>query len=168
MTLGETAGVLLAAFAEQLEAQGIQVPDRRYVAPGGQIAEDGDQLVLVLATISQGQPGRPDAGTFVPGSEILAARFTVQLIHAIPALHDAPTAGMMIPGEEELGESGVRLLDEAEALVNAAMAIHAEQLVTQGGLQGFSIGPCVPLGPDGGMAGTQLPVEISLSGGING
>lgn len=165
MKLGETAAVLLDAFSEQLQAQDIIVPDRAYVAPGGQVAEDGDQLVIALQQIGQGQPGRPDPGTYVPGAEILMAQFSVQLIHAIPALHREGSVDMMIPSSEDLGESGVRLVGEAEALVNAAMNIHASQLVTEGGLQGFSVGPCVPIGPDGGMAGSKLIVDISLSGG---
>ena len=164
MTLAELAVTLLDAFVAQLEAQDVPVPERRYVAPGSVIAEDGEQLAVILGLVGQGQPGKPEPGTYVPGSEILMAQFDLQLIRTIPALNGEGFPPQMIPGAVALGESGVQLINDAEALVKAAIAIHAAKTVTEAALQGFAIGPASPLGPEGGLAGTRILVEIGLDG----
>ena len=164
MTLGEVASTLLAGFATQLHANSITIPERQYVAPGAQIAEDGEQLVVALQSIDQGSPAQPFAGTYIPGAEILQATFAVQLIRVIPALYGEGPAGAMIPDAADLGESGVSTVEDAAALVKAAIAIHAAHEVTEGGLMGFTIGPCTPVGPEGGMAGSRLYIAVNLDG----
>jgi hypothetical protein len=164
VTLGEVASTLLAAFSEQLTQQDIKVPDRAYVAPGNIIPWDGEQLVVVLQSIGQGSPGKPNPGTYVPGSEILMATFAVALVREIPVLSGEGFVSTMIPEAVELGEAGVAGVEDASALMTAAIDVHKIHAVTEGGLMGFAIGPCLPLGPEGGLAGPKLTIEVNTDG----
>lgn len=162
MTLGQTATTLLDAFVAQLQALDVEIPERHYVAPGNLIPWDGEQLVVVLQQISQGQPGKPYVETYVPGAEILMAQFAVALLRVVPALSGEGFTGGMIPGAADLGGAGVAGVEDAQKLVTAAMNIHADRDITEAALQGFAVGPCTTLGPEDGLAGPRLLVEVNL------
>lgn len=161
MTLREVARRTLTAFGAQLEAQGIELPERRYVSPGVTPVWDGEQLVVNLQQRGQGQPGAPFEGSFIPGTENFHAQFAVSLVRVIPALSGEGPLGAMIPGEDELGEAGLEAMDDAEALEKAAVAVHGDFVITGLG-QGFAINGCSTMGPEGGMASTRLLFTISL------
>ena len=163
MTLGEVAATLLEGFIAQLKAQSIEVPERTYVAPGNLIPFDGEQLVVSLQDVGQGQPGSPFAGSYVPGAEILMAQFAIALVREVPALTGEGFVNQMVPEAEELGVAGVAAVEDVSALVFSAIAIHKAHLVTEGGLQGFEVGPCSTIGPEGGLAAARLLVSVSLS-----
>lgn len=161
MNLGATAQSILGAFGEQLEAQGVTLPDRRYVAPGQGIPWDGEQFVVVLQYVQQGQPGRPMAQSFMPGSESFTAQFAVAIVRGVPALSGEGPLGPQIPSDQELGEAGAAAMDDAQALTEAGVAVHANSTVTGLGM-GFVVGPVAPVGPDGGLAGHRLLIDLSL------
>lgn len=158
MNVQEIAPAALAAFVTQLETQQVQIPERQYVAPGNLIPWDGEQLVVVLQQVGQGQPGQPNIQSYIPGVENLTAQFAVAIVRVIPALGEA--AGM-VPTDDEMTEAGISAMSDAQALIQAAIAIHASQMLTGLG-KGFSIGPCATVGPEGGLAGHRLLFEVSL------
>jgi hypothetical protein len=161
VTLREAAQKALAAFETQLEAQGVTLPERRYVSPGVIPVWDDEQLVVNLQQSTQGQPGAPFEGTFVPGAENRSAQFAVSLVRVIPALAGDGSLGAMIPDEVDLGEAGLEAMDDAEALDRAAIAIHGENAITGTGM-GFAVNGCATMGPEGGLASTRLLFTISL------
>ena len=55
--LSITANALLAAYAAELVALGVTLPERQYVGPGVMVAWDSDQLVVTLPTLNVGHPG---------------------------------------------------------------------------------------------------------------
>ena len=161
--LGATAEAILNAFATQLELQGVELPKVQYVAPGSMIAWDAPSLTVALETITQGQPGAPFGQTYQIGTVTeLSASFGILLIREIPALTSEGSLDDMIPSQFVLDTAGQSILGDAANLVKAAIAIHDKYLITSPG-EGFVIGPITPLGPQGGMAGHKLNLEISLS-----
>jgi hypothetical protein len=50
----------------QLTAQGVEMPSRVGLVPGGMVAFDGDQLTINLTGITRGFPGRPDGTALNP------------------------------------------------------------------------------------------------------
>jgi hypothetical protein len=163
--LRETAQTVLSAFKAQLEAQGVELPERQYVAPGQGIPWDGEQLVVTLMSVGQGQPGAPFSGTYRPGAELLMAQFAVAIVRTVPSLSGESFAGPMTPSAEELGTAGLAAMDDAQALIKAAIALHAAESVTGLGM-GFEIGDCAPVGPEGGMTGHRQLIAISLGGPV--
>lgn len=159
--LGETAQQILATFAAQLEAQGVTLPERQYVAPGALVPWDGEQLVVNLQQIQQGQPGAPFLATPQPASAtVLAAQWAVSLVRPAPMIESEPL--QQIPSAEDIGVAGSEGMLDAAQLVLAAVAIHAAHSLTGPG-QGFAIDGCSPLGPEGGLFANRLLFTLSLS-----
>jgi hypothetical protein len=66
---------------------------------------------------------------------------------------------------EELEGAGLAAMDDAEALSKAAMALHYSGAVTGLGM-GFEIGDCMPVGPEGELAGHRQLIQITLGGPV--
>lgn len=159
--LGGAAAQLLQLFSEQLIVAGVELPEIQYVAPGSIPAWDGEMLIVNLLRLEQGQPGAPQGGTMFRAT--YSAQFAVSLIRVIPALfNDGPVGNAMIPSAEDLGEAGVGSFDDAGALILAATAIHEGFLFTDPG-EGFEVGPCSAIGPQGGLSGHQILISTSVS-----
>jgi hypothetical protein len=157
----EAAPALLAAFVKQLEAQGIELPERQYVAPGSIAVWDSEQLAINLQDILRGQPGEAVEKTTWPVPTVVVAQFAVQLVRLVPALSNDGPLQTVVPGEVEIGVSGMQAMDDADAIVEAALAIQQAHTVTEPGM-GFGIGQVSTLGPEGGLAAVMLKVTISL------
>jgi hypothetical protein len=164
-SLRSTAEQILLGFVEALTNQGVALPARRYVAPGQGIPWDGEQLVVTLMSIGQGQPGAPFSGTYRPGVELLMAQFAIAIVRTVPGLSGDSFAGAMTPSAEELQTAGLAAMDDAQGLIKAAIALHAAESVTGLGM-GFEIGDCAPVGPEGGMTGHRQLVAITLGGPV--
>ena len=161
MKVKEAAEKTLTAFDAQLEAQGVAVPKRQYVAPGSGIPWDEEQLVVVLQTISQGRPGAPQAQAFRSGAEVFVVQMAVVLVRDVPNFQNEAIVQSMIPSAKEMNAAGLIQMADAEALYKAAVAIHAANTITSPGVD-FTVGECMPVGPDGGFAGTRQLIEFSL------
>lgn len=160
-TLGTDTGTLLALLAAQLTQAGIEVPARQQVAIGAVQVWDGEQLTVQSSSIEMGQPGRPYGGTAIPASAIVVyATFVIVLLRSIPVATGGPR-GARVPNAATISKFGEQLSQDMGGLVNAAIQIQAagEWAVPEG----FHIGPCRPVGPDGGLAGSTLQLDVSLS-----
>lgn len=162
-SLGNTAQTLLAAFARQLAAAGVEVPEDQFVAPGPITAWDGELLAVNLETIDRGQPGTPIAGTAIPPSMWVGmAQFAVTLVRAVPSLYADGPVGAVVPTAAQMNAESPIVFDDAGQMILAAIQIHQQSLVTGPG-EGFEIGPCNALEPAGGLGGTRLLVTLSLT-----
>ena len=164
-----TAEKLLAAFVAQLEAQDVELPERRYRAPGSMIVWDGEQMTVALMGIDQGQPGVVIAQSMVASALSLSAQFSINLVRQVTGLQADKPFSASIPDEDVMDGDGVVMLGDAAALIRAASEIHAQDSNTGGKAFGvispgesFVIGPLQPLGPEGGLAGTRLLISLSV------
>lgn len=160
MLAAEAAKTLLAAFATQLEAQGVKVPKRRYVAPGQVPVWDDEQLVIFMQALGRGQPGRVEDTAGWPIPTVLAARFALQIVRLAPSLEGEAILESMVPDDAALNSAGLEALTDAQELMKVALAIQEEGKVATPGQ--FSLGECLPLGPEGGFAAMQLTITIAL------
>lgn len=153
---------VLAAFVAKLEAAGVEIPERRYVAPGVVPVWDGEQLVVNLQQIVQGQPGAPSLGTPIPPqARIFAAQWAVTLVRSVPALETDGPVAEMIPDMAEMEEAGSGNMADVAALLAAAQSIHEGYVLSRPG-QGYAIDGCQTQGPEGGLCAARLLVTISL------
>lgn len=159
--LPATAEAILAAFAAELKALGISVPGRQYVAPGVITVWDGEQLVVNLQHIPQGQPGAPYPGTYSPVATNLSAQFAVHLVREVPTIGIDGPLGQQTPTAEEIGDAGQQAMTDAAALMEAAIAIHQAHTLTEPG-EGFAIDGVMTMGPEGGLASNRLLLTFSL------
>ena len=153
------ADQILAAFAAQLTAQGVDLPERQYRQAGSMPVWDGEQLTTGLMGIAQGQPGIGHQQTFAPEALNLYATFFVLLVRSVQVISTEGFASMEIPTPDQQDADGVTAMTDAQALVIAASEIHQQYLLTEPG-EGFVIDGLQPLGPEGGMAATLSLIHI--------
>lgn len=158
--LAGTAELILARFVAHLTAQGIDVPERQYVNYGQQPVWDGEQLVVSLLDIGAGQPGITIGTTPVPQALVLAGRFAVDMLRAIPVIDAEGPFALAIPSALQLDAAGQQLLTDAGGLAVAAAAIHTGYELTDPG-QGFTF-EISPFAPTGGLGGHRLTLNLSL------
>lgn len=167
--LGATAKQILAAFETQLTAQGVELPENRYVVAGSQLVLDGEQLNVLLIKIVRGQPGAPIQTTINPYGLVFAATFAVVLARVVPVISGEGTIEAMLPEIEELNSSGETIIDDAEALARAAEAIHLASLehdnpiAITGPGEGFAVEEIGPMSVSGGLVVTRCVLTLSLS-----
>lgn len=159
--LGGAAQKLLDLFVEQLPKFEIEVPETRFVAPGSTIAWDGECLAITLGRIEQGQPGAPQPGSMFRPTFYVT--FNVALVRSVPGLFgDGQPGPAMIPSTEDQAAAGVSFFGDAAALALAAAAIH-EAYTFSDPQEGFEIVGVTPIGPQGGLAGNQVSIAVSVS-----
>jgi hypothetical protein len=167
--LGATAKQILTAFETQLAAQGVDLPPTKYVASGSQLAWDGPQLNIMLMGLHRGQPAAPVLTTVHPYTLVWAAQFGIHLVREVPVISGEGTLEAMLPPEAELNASGEEVIDDAEALAEAAEAIHLASLqgnslvAITGPGEGFAVGEISPMSVAGGLVATRLTLMVSLS-----
>jgi hypothetical protein len=157
--------LVLAAYVTQLEAQGVNVPGRRYVSPGSGaqgIPWDGTQFNVAFQSIHQGQPGSAFAGTQFPGAAVLFGQWAVLILREIPILSANAMAKVSVPSAAAIDKAGQANLADISAMAKAALAIHGAYLFNPAGV-GQSIDAIEPVGPDSGLVGVRLLFSTSLT-----
>lgn len=157
--LHELAREILGASVDSLNDDGITPPDRRYVHPGSNfdVADDCDQLVVSMERVYSGVPGEP----FEARNEILgnprSAQFSVRIVTCVNTVDSQGRA----PSDDEI---------DADALVTYSLVwsiyqgllerIGDERLL--GACQHVIVGDATPIGPEGGMGGWFITLDVQL------
>jgi hypothetical protein len=153
---------LVGLFAEQLQALDVTLPDRQHFAPGQIPAMDGEQLVGNLVGIAQGGAGLHMGVSMHPAAVRYAATFSVALLRSIPIVQAEPGPyDYVVPSSADIHAAGVESIEDAEALLKSAQAIHGQYLLTGQG-QDFETGPLQTIGPEGGLAGPKILVTLTI------
>ena len=156
-----SAQQFLDDFVAQMQAIGAIIPEMVYVG-AGIVPWDAEALVLTLGTIYQGQPGAPIGSTFNPADTIeLSIEMFILLTRPTPVPSDGQGQPIW-PSIAEMNDAGLVAFSDASALTRAAINLHDAYLDVDPG-QGFVIGNVSPLGPDGGLQGLRIKIDVSLS-----
>jgi hypothetical protein len=150
---------LLSIIEEGFQDASIDLPERRYVNDGLNVAADCcEELVVQFSRIFAGQPGAEQ----VTGIRLPIASWTVEffiwLFRSTVISDDDGTA----PTMEALTDSAEILLKDAWMILNSLIDAAADKTLFQG-CDNVSIGPVVPVGPDGGIMGSQCKVSIQVT-----
>lgn len=156
--LGSTGNLILASFAGQLEAQKVEVPERRYVHFGREAVWDQAQLVVGLLDIKQGQPGLAMIQNVSPLAVTFTAEWHVVLVRIAATLSDGP---MMLPDENELEAGGLGQLADISGLIKAFTTLHQGNVLTASG-EGLVMAGCRPAEAQGGLVATELLLDMSV------
>ena len=119
---------------------------------------DCDQLTVSLVGVSQGQPGQQVSTSQRPGLETQWVTYLVQLVRCVPGFTDEDDN---IPTSDELDASAATLMADADALWTALEDVRTSGVLFRAS-RGGAIGPLVPVGPQGGMAGHSIRVSWPL------
>lgn len=152
--LYDAAQRLLQNLVEQLEIQGVIVPDLVYIAPGNEVAWDCEQLTLNLNRVLGNYEG---ADTPFPTQHALlmnSAEFIATIIRCIPVRDE----GGGMPSAQEMSDAAGVLIRDARAIRRSFEIIDQHHLVVPRNVP-LTVGPVNTVGPMGGYAG--------VSGGIS-
>lgn len=161
--LSAAAEYLLALVTAEITAAGVVVPKVSYVNPGGLVAADGEQLVVALAQMNEGQPGIPGGGFIPAPMQFRYVEFHVLLLRKVAALSGNVQGKNSIPSSAAMNASGVQILDDGMALWTAGQNIKAKQELTGALNQPVMVGPMTAYGPEGGLAGSQLTIAWTFT-----
>lgn len=152
---------LLSTLEAVLTQMGIELPDLRGVVPGALVAFDGAQLTVNFVNITRGVGPTPDPGYMEPQSLVQWYNFEINFLREVASLQQDGGGSVdinnAIPSMDELGTDYDTLAVDAAALWAALVTIHANALIVPINIP-FLYGPLGSVGPEGGLAGSRLPV----------
>lgn len=151
------AGRLLALVEEHFTSASVDLPPTRYVAPGGVVAYDEEQLTVHVSNLFPGQPPTAGAAVTDPALTLQSAEFRVTIIRDTPIVDDSGNP----PSVDALQASAQEHLNDMRTMMAALEAIRASyQFVTYN--IPFSILGVAPYGPEGGVVGTIGTIQVLL------
>lgn len=163
LVLEAQATGLLDALVAYFGAAGVELPTRRYVAPGapGLIAWDCDQVVVSLAQVGLGTA--EDSGLRTPqygapaGLLVRFAQWSIQIVRCTPVSDDSGDP----PSAEEIQDAGLAALVDA-GLLSQFVTNTAEKTPDWLGPGGEArAGTVVSLGPTGRYHGYESTLTFS-------
>lgn len=174
------ANRILQAVEEHFAAANVDLPDRRYVAPGAmantawEFADPADnvivcgQVVVTLEGIGWGASSivtgdYPKPGSHVSAVGIRHAVFAVQIARCTPS-SDRNDRRTITPPAADIQEAGESFMIDAGLLSQALLTMTSELrnsfLPDRTGI--VQPGLVQPVGPDGGMHAVQGGIEITV------
>lgn len=152
-------GQLVAGYA----AATVELPERQYVTPGIVPAYDDPQLTVSVQALRVGVPGAAIGAAVIRNCPtLLYVSFRVELIRCTPALK----ANAAAPSPAELLASAGEVLRDL-FLVDSIVRGARETLAGKGeAADGIGVPVAMtgtsPVGPDGGLAGVRVDIDVPL------
>lgn len=140
----------------------IELPDIVGLVPGSEPAYDGEQFTVNYIGITRGIDPQAAPQPVQPQAMQQFFQFEVNLLRAIPALQLTNTRAAAIPGIALQSDAFDLLADDAAALWEAIVSIHASFSIVPANVP-FTYGPAISLIPQGGLSGNRLPVAWQAS-----
>lgn len=165
--VAELAQKVLDGVVAHFEAASVELPDRRYVAPGNPqlIAWDCEQLVVALTGIGWGASPESAGGSVKPGSQMSVqgvrhAVFSIQLVRCTPVSTSTRTPW---PPPEEIQAAGEKFMRDAGILSQALVTMVAElrESLTPDRSGLVEAGALTSLGPEGQHHGMEATLAIT-------
>jgi hypothetical protein len=142
---------LFALFIEQMEVQGIDLPERQCICPGNEIVFDCEQVTLHLTRILGNKEG---ADTPAPGPHALliaSAELYFTIVRCVPVAVDNGSNGYAPPDPADVTAATGVLMRDARAMRRALEYIEQQHLFVPRNVP-VTIGPVQTIGPTGDMA----------------
>ncbi len=159
------ADLVFDAVVSNFEAAGVELPERRIMAPGApeQVAWDCSQLVCTMSGIGLGSaPGinaaPRQAGPQMSSMGLRHVVFTFQLVRCEPK----PSGNGTKPPLPTVISTAARALWKDAALLSHALVRVGTDL-TKGLPRGTQVeaGAVTPVGPEGGFVGLQTSITVT-------
>jgi hypothetical protein len=148
---------ILGEFVTALEAAGIDLSCRKYVNPGNLVAWDEQQLTIAVARIYMGEPGMPVGSSLIAGQFHQSVSFGLLYLFPVPGL----TGNGAFPATADLDAAGKTTAEVASIFWEVAVNLRVTDKLSPGG-GSVVIGPLSTMGPEGGLAGIALQLDMSL------
>lgn len=167
LQLQPVADGLMAWVVDAFAAEGVNLPERRTLAPGspGEIAWDCEQVALALATLTPSGGGGvanllPQAGSPAGVGLVRLATWSIQVVRCTPE----PDEDGNPPDVGQLAAAGAAQLADIGVLSQCLAGLASSTPGTVAWLQPGTVinaGGVATLGPAGGFHGAEATVSIS-------
>lgn len=155
--LYDLAAGVLAAVETTYQAEGIDLPERRYVADGPP-AYDCEQVVVALVRMYPGLPFQEDPGQPVLKMRLLrSVTLAVHVVRCIPVLDNQGNP----PTAAAIDASGANVLQDSWMLPWAMLEGHRQQLFAPL-CDTIGMRELTPAEPSGGFGGSILLLDAQL------
>lgn len=158
----DAAVLLLALVVEGYAAVEIDLPERQYITPGIIPAFDEDQLTVSVQAIRTGIPGQRLGAPLVNCGAVRHVSLRIDLTRCTPVVEVSgapPTAAALTESAKEILRD-VELLDRIVRDGRLLLAGKGDPAKGRG--IGIVLGSATPLGPDGGLSGSRIDVDVAL------
>ena len=142
------------------DAAGVELPEQRYLAPGQAPPIEDEQFTVHLASITAGHPGTPVSQWQRTPAAFRTATWQILILRAIST---QGTDGSLLPDPIDVQGDAEATWTDAAVLQDLLEMAKVNRVLTRSGVP-ITISPVVPVGPDGGLAGTRATVGIALEG----
>lgn len=156
--IAAAGNALLDNIVQQMTDGDVTLPTNQGLVPGALLAYDGEQLTINWLDITMGSPGVAESTSQSTYRLLFYYEFSISLLREIHVPTGEGSDGG-IPTMTEMTDDFTMLVNDAEQLLAAAVAIHTQYLVVGPNIP-FAYGPLSSLGPEGGLAGCRLPVNF--------
>lgn len=154
------AQALLTAVVN--EWTGTPLPDGRWVAEGGSAAWDGDQVTVVVGTVSPGLPGRSQMTPRPRGIFPVSVALTVEIVRNREAgLSRQGGRESVLPTPAENVAAGVSYGADLEELLRVLLAVRQNGSVVRNPTM-INVTGVQPTGPQGDLLGVAGTVVVLL------
>jgi hypothetical protein len=150
--------VLFSAYVAQLELQGVTLPARQGMVPGGLIAYDDAMIAGNMVGITRGMPAQQVSIAQHPIQTLLYYEFSITLLRKVAAVTGIGRQGG-IPPASKLADEFVMIAQDAGEMIAAAVQLQVNQAVVPIGIP-FAYGPVDAVGPEGELAGNRISFQF--------
>lgn len=166
--LADVGAALLADLLAHFDDVGLDRPGRSQDYPDGNcymtagaVAHDGELAVIQVGEVRLGAPLSSPTGEVRPGVAgfTVSADFTAHVIRAVPG-PDPNTSAPPTP-LDLINSATLLLIDRWELW--RALGPGGTSPTVQSPYTRFAVGPCEPVGPSGGLAGSMLKLTLELA-----
>lgn len=161
--LVDTANFMMNELVARLTAEGIAVPERRYIH-SGEFAADlagtqcAEHLVIAWQGTVHGIPGAEASGAPMTCAVPLTGVYTIFLLRCVPVVTRTGNA----PSAEELDASGTEIMYDGMTLPKVIIDAWEDGDLVPFGCALVGLGDIAPFGPQGGVGGHSVSLLVGL------
>lgn len=158
----DAAALLLSLLASGYSEAGVTLPDRKYVTPGVVPAYDEPQLTVSVLAVRVGIIGTTIGAPIRECGNVRYVSLRAELVRCTPTVKESGAA-----------PSAAELLTSAQEILRDLELVHSLTYASRGTLAGkgdardgiglpVAMSSSTPLGPDGGLSGVRVDVDVPL------
>jgi hypothetical protein len=153
--------LILDTVIRGFEAAGVDLPERRIIAPGRIVEADAAQVSVQLVSLVAGHPGQPVAQYQRPPAGFRTATWQITISRYV-ATQGAESAAYA-PDPLDIEADAEAAWTDVAVLLDLLEKAKLSRTLTGLGVP-ITLGPTVLDGPMGGLAAVQVTVSMALEG----
>jgi hypothetical protein len=149
--------ILLDRMVEQMNVEGIALPDLKYVAPGNEVPFDCEQFTVNLTRIISNFQTQDTTYPTMPALLMSSAEFYITCVRCVPTFDDQGNP----PPAKASSDAAGQIMRDSRAMRRALEHIVQQCLVAPRNVP-QTVGELRTIGPSGGLAASAIMYSVML------